>query len=231
MSSHISSNKVTPSALAHLEPLEKRSLMSVSGTSFVGPLKNGDKYTFDVYSGGSLVATDAEEVVTGASFDGNSATRIKGNFTAPGGSSISSTQNQYLTVTKDGITIFGIVESGDSGAETITTTYTPEYLQVPAIIHAGIYYRFEYTADEVTVINGGEPSSQSFTFVTHVKLESDTTVPVTTPAGTFNCYKMIIKSTDGSTTNVESYWFDPSIGLVKSVADSGGEELLTSYHL
>jgi len=226
-------SRSTPARFAPIEGLESRCLFNATITDFIGPVKTDSTLDYDVYSSGTLVATQVEEPLGASSFQGTSCTRIKSTFTAiPGGET--SEQDQYVGPTSSGEVVYGLVETATVSGHTsnITTTYVPNNIEVPSSLAPARYYKYVYTATlKTTITPPGTSSSMPEDFTVHIKLESSTLVTVHDANGTaHSCYKFIIKTTTSSGTKITEWWADPSEGLVKSITTGGGEILMTGYH-
>jgi hypothetical protein len=204
---------------ALIESLEGRTLFNISLMDFIGSLKTSTRYDYDVYSGSTLQSTQVEEVMGPATFDGHSCTRLKSIFTGvstPG----TSEKDQYLTVDPTiGAIVYGSVQTNmfGSNTETITTKNSPAEVEAPFSLVPGKTYKSVYTSYAETVVDPGDHKSlQTLDITRHVTLESDTTVQLKVPAGTFNVYVLDVKETSSAGTELVRDWLAPGIGLIES---------------
>jgi hypothetical protein len=199
------------------ESLEGRRLFNITVMDFIGSVATGSRYEYDVYAGSTLQSKEVQEVMGASTFNGHSATRIKSVFT---GVSTPSTdeKDQYLTVSPSlGALVYGSVETYTDGSysQRTTTTNDPYEVESPFSLEAGKTYKYVYTED-VETVTGDAKSLTTLQITRHVTLESDSTVKLTTPAGTFNVYVLDVKESSSEGTELVQDYLAPGIGLVKS---------------
>lgn len=200
-----------------IEGLEPRRLLSatVSATALNPPLTAGESWTYQFTSG--FTGTQTQTVIGPATFNGNSATEVDAvnHFTSR--SNATTTVQNYLAFTSQGLIEYGTVTSGPG--VTTTQVITPALIEFPATLSVGAPVTNTYSYS-----SGG---SETVTLT----LVSGTPQSVTVPAGTFSAYE-VDNATNGTGGAMIQSWFAPNVGVIKQVINSGSTpvtEELTAF--
>jgi hypothetical protein len=148
----------------------------------------------------------------------------------------------YLGQTSDGFVDFGDTESTTNNGTPSTTSvisYSVPALQFPAELVVGQNYTQTYTTYKAdTVMANGTTTDSSLTITKTGQLVSDSTQPITVPAGTYNCYEVTEQDvtndgTDPPTTQDHTFYVAQGIGVVEDLDSVNGAapsmEELTSF--
>ena len=207
---------VNPARFA-AEPLERRTLLSVSAASIAGPFDvTGTHWEYAGTDAAGDTNTLIETAAGPTTFNGNACYQVD----------VGPTAASHIYEGFDGagnLLDYGGFIQYPSGKKQIDT-YTPA-TSIPAQLEAGTTYTSTYTDNETDVDSTGTTTS-SETDTDTTMLVSDTTSPITVPAGTYDAYEVKSSDTtvtangDGTnTTNTTTTdeWVVPDVGYVKSI--------------
>jgi hypothetical protein len=214
-----------------IQQLESRLLMSVTASTLYGPdLREGTTLAYvDLYNGAPVTngVTDTSAVVKGTTtYAGNTAVEVditSNSVTPPTEDGGTPTYDTSVAKGFFGYTSQGLVTYGET-VDSVTgkTVYTPAAVQLPPVMVAGQAYPSSYSTTATFINSSGGMVTATYQDDLVNTLVSETTVPITVPAGTFDCYEVDQSDTTTHTdpastsTQVNRNWFNPSVGLVKS---------------
>jgi hypothetical protein len=229
------SRRVPP---AKVEALEVRALLSISASSFLGPVDvPGTQWTYQVTTADGHSGTYVRRVIGPATFNGVSCTEDDQSFT---------NQSNQTAVEKhfsgfDGAgdwNVYGNSSTNNLG-ETTTQVYTPPR-QTQAEGSAGVIYP-QTTTTETTVMDssGAVTSTSKDTYSTQDMIVSETPSSVTVPLGTYEAIDLHEDSTDtplnpdgspGTPTMASGdTYFAQGVGVIKQTSSNGTTYELTAF--
>jgi hypothetical protein len=199
-----------------IEQCEQRRLLSISVSTVAGPFDvAGTHWEYASADGQGNTATYIETAAGPTTFNGQSCDQVN---IGPTGAS-----HSYLGYDGAGdfLEFGGFIQYPSGTMQTDTFTPTPSE---PAQLDAGVTYSTTYTDVETSVSSTGTDTS-STTDTDTIMLVSDTTSPITVPAGTYDAYEVktsettVSPNSDGSTTSdtsTDDEWVVPGIGFIKA---------------
>lgn len=208
-----------------IEPLEQRTLLSVSFTSLIDRyLQTGNRSTYQLSGDQGVVGTLTSEVKGPTTFEGHSVIQYETPF--PNGI----TEFYYSTDIDGNLIAYGGTVHNDLNDSTTTSVYTPYQIIVPATLTAGVPSVSSYSETDTFTVSGGTPNVDTSTGTISYTLQSETTTPVTVPKGTFDTYQITtVETRSSSSPSTTQSWYSPSVALVKSIDHNGLTSVLTDF--
>ncbi len=184
------------------------------------PLREGVKYQYDLHDKKDKVTMRINQWLKNVSGSGSTmkATMVQETIDAKKDKPLASSETEWTC--EDGTLHFAVnnigMDGGASMASGVTVELSGDQMDIPSDMQVGqtlkdLTYQIKMGMSGMTIMN------RSFT-VTDRKVEAEEAV--TTPAGTFNCYKVSFTTTSqggiGAGTFKSIVWYSKDTGMVKT---------------
>ncbi len=216
-----------------VEFLERRTMLSVSGTAIAGPFDiPGNRWTYLITTAQGETASYTQTVIGPTTFNGNAAIEVDQTFSS------GAVNKNYLGTNAAGEYVsYGSDFTGVGIVASTHDVYQPYQVEFPATLQAGTPYMLSDVDIETTLDNNvitTTPESNTVTLV------SDSTVSKTVAAGTYDTYQLTddVAATTGtgsdgstSTTGATSLtgFYAVGIGLIKGNDKAGNTYELSNF--
>jgi hypothetical protein len=239
-SRHLSnySSRRLSQAIASIEPLETRRMMSVSLSSLLPSLSAGKVYAYQISnSSGGVLGNENINIVGNTTFNSFPCIEQDIVFSANGNTF---TDRSYHAVTSQGYVNYGSYDTttNASGGVLYSTeeTYSPAQVSFPSEISQQTPYTTTTTLTDTSKNNVESTPTTSTSTSTRTEtltLESETTQPLTVPAGAYQVYKVDVSDTDTpqggtATTDTSTEYLSDHSAPVELVGTGGDIVELTN---